>query len=130
MNLILQHEPGKKTWLAEIKGRDRQFGFKRDFVGAYGGKPTGPGPAIYLIDAGAIYEACEADQRRFFLMHESGEVEMTRDQVADWFDALTLGRRKKRQAAEKKRQEEAQRVTDDVDARIARFNSEGGFSAN
>ncbi len=122
--LTLACEPGKKTWVAHISGRSKKFGFKREFLGSYGGKAGGK--AEYVLEEGLLYEVCECDTRRFVKWVDGGVVEVSREDVIGAF----LDKAAKARKAAEARAAKAQAMTDEIDSRIARFNSEGGFTLN
>lgn len=111
--LKIGHET-RRTWLAEIQGRSKKWGFAREFVAAAAKKLRG-GIAEYLIDEDRLYE-CAEDGERYFVMVKDGAVQRLDKPAA--IAVLEAIERRDREAA------------GEIDARIARFNAEGGFSLN
>jgi len=110
--LWLKNQPGAKTWVAFVTGRSRKFGLAREFVAAAvcHGDERG-----YLPECEGIHEICEAGERPFALIVGDTLAPMTRDEV--------LAHIKAEEQKKKAMQEE-------IDQRIARINSEGGFTLN
>ena len=113
--LQLEYAPEVKTWVAVVLGKSPTYGLDREFVAAFQGKTKGgAGIAEYLLDENRLYEICEMDDRYFVLTTAAGEITFI----------------EKAQAMEMVAElQKARKTTDEeVNRRIAKLDSEGGFT--
>ena len=115
--IAIKYRPGKKTWVAAIGGKSEKFGVDRNFINAFGGsrKRGGTGEAEYLLREGGLYELCGEDERVFVQVRNGDPVTISREEMLAILETIEAKK---------------QSVTDDIDARIARINGEGGIEWN
>lgn len=125
--LTLKYVPNNKTWVAQITGKSKKFGMKREFVVSMNKVQGSSGDAEYLLCGDGIYEVCEQGVRRYVKAHGKTVTELTAEEFGEEFERLAKAQAERRKKVLKRKQKRREAMDLALDQRIARINNEGGI---
>lgn len=125
--MTLKYVPNNKTWVAQITGKSRKFGMKREFVVSMDKVPRSEGEAEYLLCGDGIYEVCEKGVRRYVKAKGKTVTELTREEFGEEFENLLKVQAARRARVQKRKRKRLEAMDLAMDQRIARINNEGGI---